>query len=112
MKNFHEIGQIEFAGGLMWLEIDGQVKEYSLDNVSPALAQASELERMTYEVSPSGYGIHWPLLDEDIACLGLSTGPNITLRKLRGEAQTRPVSMLHPRQIGEAWPGLNFKAGL
>jgi hypothetical protein len=67
MKKFHEIGQIEFSGGQMWLEIDGQVKEYSLDNVSPALAKASELERMTYEVSPSGYGIHWPLLDEDIS---------------------------------------------
>ena len=28
-------------------------------------------ERATFEISPSGYGIHWPLLDEDISIDGL-----------------------------------------
>lgn len=32
---------------------------------------ASEIERNTYEISPSGYGIHWPLIDEDISIDGL-----------------------------------------
>jgi len=67
MKKFHEVGRIKFAGGKMLLEIDGRTEEYELTSVSPALAAASELERMTLEVSPSGYGIHWPLLDEDIS---------------------------------------------
>jgi len=39
--------------------------------VSPLLEKATEIERKTFEVSPSGYGIHWPLLDEDIPIDGL-----------------------------------------
>jgi hypothetical protein len=31
------------------------------------LARASLIERTRAELSPSGYGIHWPLIDEDLA---------------------------------------------
>lgn len=34
---------------------------------SMRLANASWLERSRAELSPSGYGIHWPLVDEDLA---------------------------------------------
>jgi hypothetical protein len=34
---------------------------------SERLAHASPLERSQAELSPSGYGIHWRLLDEDLA---------------------------------------------
>ncbi len=34
---------------------------------SERLARASYAERSRAELSPSGYGIHWPLLDEDLA---------------------------------------------
>ncbi len=34
---------------------------------SEPLANASDLERRAMRMSPSGYGIHWPLLDEDLA---------------------------------------------
>jgi len=34
---------------------------------SERLAGATQLERSRAELSPSGYGIHWPLLDEDLA---------------------------------------------
>jgi hypothetical protein len=37
------------------------------EHCSPTLARASRLERSRAELSPSGYGIHWPLLDEDLA---------------------------------------------
>ncbi|MBW2657327.1 MAG: DUF2442 domain-containing protein, partial [Deltaproteobacteria bacterium] len=33
--------------------------------------KASEEERNNFEISLSGYGIHWPLLDEDISIDGL-----------------------------------------
>ncbi len=36
-------------------------------NCSPTLARADAIERSRFRVSPSGYGIHWPLLDEDLA---------------------------------------------
>jgi hypothetical protein len=28
---------------------------------------ASQSQRQLFEVSPSGYGIHWPEIDEDLA---------------------------------------------
>jgi len=34
---------------------------------SERLARASLAERSRAELSPSGYGIHWPLIDEDLA---------------------------------------------
>ena len=37
------------------------------ERCSERLARASHLERSRAELSPSGYGIHWPLLDEDLA---------------------------------------------
>ena len=33
----------------------------------PLLKNASEAQRQNFEISPSGYGIHWPDLDEDIS---------------------------------------------
>jgi hypothetical protein len=41
------------------------------ERCSITLASATELERATAELSPGGYGIHWPLLDEDLSIGGL-----------------------------------------
>lgn len=38
---------------------------------SPLLATATAEQRRRAELSPGGYGIHWPLLDEDISVGGL-----------------------------------------
>lgn len=67
MKKIHEIERVAFADGLLEIKIDGKMETFHLEDISPLLANASELERMTYDISPSGYGIHWPLLDEDIS---------------------------------------------
>lgn len=37
------------------------------ERCSGRLARASQAERERAELSPSGYGIHWPLIDEDLA---------------------------------------------
>jgi hypothetical protein len=37
------------------------------ENCSERLARASFVERTRAALSPSGYGIHWPLIDEDLA---------------------------------------------
>ena len=37
------------------------------EKCSERLARASLLERSRAQLSPSGYGIHWPLIDEDLA---------------------------------------------
>jgi hypothetical protein len=41
--------------------------EIPWERCSVRLATASPIERSRAELSPSGYGIHWPSLDEDLA---------------------------------------------
>jgi hypothetical protein len=41
------------------------------ERCSKRLGSATDLERSTAELSPGGYGIHWPLLDEDLSVPGL-----------------------------------------
>lgn len=55
----------------MVLTIDGQKKKFKVSEISSALHHASDQEKDTFEISPSGYGIHWPLLDEDLSVDGL-----------------------------------------
>jgi hypothetical protein len=42
------------------------------DRCSPVLAAATTEERRRAELSPGGYGIHWPMLDEDLSIGGLA----------------------------------------
>lgn len=44
---------------------------FRLSDVSPRLACASEKERNEFTISPSGYGIHWKSIDEDLSIIGL-----------------------------------------
>lgn len=78
MNKHHDIGSIQFDGDVFEITIDGITRKFELKQVSALLNQASEAERRIFEVSPSGYGIHWPLLDEDIsidALLGIVSAP-------------------------------------
>jgi len=71
MKKYHDICNLKCDDGLLVITIDGEQKKIPLNKVSHALEKASEEERNNFEISPSGYGIHWPLLDEDISIDGL-----------------------------------------
>ncbi|MEK7250804.1 MAG: DUF2442 domain-containing protein [Bacteroidota bacterium] len=67
----HEVEQVRFVGDEMKMVVDGKQYGFSLSAISTRLANASQLERETFEISPSGYGIHWTLLDEDLSIDGL-----------------------------------------
>ena len=71
MNKYHDIGEIKFCENLLETTIDGVKRRFQLKNISSLLEKASEIERKTFEISSSGYGIHWPLLDEDISIDGL-----------------------------------------
>jgi hypothetical protein len=71
MKKHHQVSDLHFEGDFMILTIDGQKKTFRVSEISPALENASEQEKNRFEISPSGYGIHWPLLDEDLSIDGL-----------------------------------------
>lgn len=71
MKKHHEVTNIRFGNDLLKLTIDGKEYQFSLPEISERLAKASDVEGNKYEISPSGYGIHWPLIDEDLSIDGL-----------------------------------------
>jgi len=71
MAKQHIIKKLLFKKGNMFLEIDGQEYVFELKEISPILAKATKAEREKYEISPSGYGIHWQILDEDLSIDGL-----------------------------------------
>jgi len=63
----HRVDSVRFRGRKMILVADGRQYSFDLSVVSPRLTSAGKKERESYEISPSGYGIHWPLLDEDLS---------------------------------------------
>ena len=71
MKKYHEIKDITFIDSMMIIIIDGEKYKFTLSDISPRLAAASESERQNFEISPSGYGIYWPSIDEDLSIDGL-----------------------------------------
>lgn len=71
MKPYHKVENISLRDGALSLEIDGKPHSFALADVSQALASATDEEKTVFEVSPAGYGIHWPLIDEDLSIDGL-----------------------------------------
>ena len=67
MKAVHKIQKIDFSGSQMKMKVDGREVIINLTKTSKKLLKASKKEREAYEISPSGYGIHWPLIDEDLS---------------------------------------------
>lgn len=84
MNNYHDVQCVAFTDGEMVLTVDGATHLFDLKAVSPRLFQAVQTERERYKISPSGYGIHWPLIDEDLSIdglLGISHAPSFGFKK-------------------------------
>ncbi len=71
MNEHHHIEEVQVKGGVLYLTIDGHPHEYPLKDISSLLASANAEDLQDIQVSPAGYGIHWPLIDEDISIDGL-----------------------------------------
>jgi len=67
----HKIEAIRFNRDFIMLNIDGNELTIPLDKLSDRLKSATDIEREMYKISPSGYGIHWPLIDEDLSIDGI-----------------------------------------
>ncbi len=81
MRKYHKVENVCVKNGRLSLDVDGRHIEHTLGETSKALALAREDEQQVFEVSPSGYGIHWPLLDEDLsidALMGIEHKPALT----------------------------------
>ena len=71
MNKYHDVKKVEFDYNELHIIVDGKEYTYKLRNVSNKLLKATYEQRMKFEISPSGYGIHWPLIDEDLSIDGL-----------------------------------------
>ena len=67
----HRVEGIRFSGNRMNLIVDDQEYRVNVDEISDRLARADQEQRGNFEVSPSGYGIHWPEIDEDVSIDGI-----------------------------------------
>ncbi|MBF0489379.1 MAG: DUF2442 domain-containing protein [Candidatus Omnitrophica bacterium] len=71
MNKLHKVSDILFSDNQMTIKIDGKKYTFNLKNLSLRLWRASAAQRKAFEISPSGYGIHWSLIDEDLSIPGL-----------------------------------------
>jgi hypothetical protein len=71
MKKYHNVKNVRFEKHYILLTVDGRERRIDLRQQSKKLAVADERAKMNFEVSPSGYGIHWPELDEDLSIDGM-----------------------------------------
>lgn len=55
----------------LFIKIDSGVVRIPWSNCPEILRHATHEQRARLELSPAGYGIHWPDLDEDLSIAGL-----------------------------------------
>ena len=67
MKKLNNIESIQFTKETLLITIDNIIHQLDLKVISNKLLIASEEERNNYIISPANYGIHWPMIDEDIS---------------------------------------------
>ncbi len=67
MNKIHDVQSIRTDRIYLYLTVDGKSYRIRWEDCSAKLAQATDEQRQTVDVAPSGYGIHWPEIDEDLA---------------------------------------------
>ncbi|MEN8229947.1 MAG: DUF2442 domain-containing protein [Bacteroidota bacterium] len=71
MGKVYDIESFRIDSSCITFKVNGIDYSFRLSEISPKLAQASEKERNEFTISPSGYGIHWESIDEDLSIKGL-----------------------------------------
>ncbi|MFZ2655986.1 MAG: DUF2442 domain-containing protein [Victivallales bacterium] len=79
MTKHHVVENLSFEENSISMSVDGRNYKFDITKISPGLSKASVAQRRNYVISPSGYGIHWPDIDEDLsidALLGVKHVPS------------------------------------
>ena len=82
MHKMHKVRNVIFDNSHLKLKIDGKVYIFDLRKISKRLSNASAAQRHKFEISPSGYGIYWLIIDEDLSIEGLLAAKYDKARKL------------------------------
>ncbi len=71
MDKFYTINDLRFENDYLVIKVDNIPYKIKICEASKKLDNATEYARNDYSISPSGYGIHWKQLDEDLSVNGL-----------------------------------------
>jgi hypothetical protein len=71
MEKAHIVENLEITADEIRMKIDGKQHSFKIAEISQRLKKATQKEREYFEICPTGYGIHWPLIDEDLSIDGL-----------------------------------------
>ena len=80
-KKIHNIQKIHFFKKIMNLTGDNNTYSIEVSTVSSKITDADQKQKSNFEISPSGYGIHWPEIDEDLSIDGLIGKKNAVERQ-------------------------------
>lgn len=83
MDKAHDVTEVSVSGNSLHLVVDGASYDVDLSGQSERLANATQSQREVVRVSPSGYGLHWPEIDEDLSIDGLIGVKHATPRLAR-----------------------------
>lgn len=67
MNKYHAIEAVTVEDTTLVIRIGGHEYRIDLSKESQKLASATQDQLEDFIISPSGYGIHWPQIDEDLA---------------------------------------------
>ena len=59
--------KVEVVDDMLKLTLEGKTYSFQIPAISKRLAAASPASLQNFIVSPSGYGIYWPDVDEDLS---------------------------------------------
>jgi hypothetical protein len=65
------IQSVTFSEEKLLITVNQIDYSFNLKDISLKLLNATKEERNQFEISPANYGIHWPLIDEDLSIKGL-----------------------------------------
>ena len=71
MQKIYNIESLIIENGFLIINVDEQELRIKLSDVSTKLSNATLEAQNKFKISPSGYGIHWPMIDEDLSVSGL-----------------------------------------
>jgi hypothetical protein len=67
MKKIHDVHSVRVDETHLYVTVDGKAYRVRWTDCSRRLTDATPAQRERLDVSPSGYGIRWPEIDEDLA---------------------------------------------
>ena len=72
MNKIHNVQSIAAEDEHLQITVDDHSYKIPWERCSPLLAKATPEQRKHFDIAPSGYGIHWPDIDEDLAITPLT----------------------------------------